>query len=243
MSKPRMARTVGRNRQYEWRRAGLPMDAEPERFFSVTTILKGSLPNPALIGWGMKSVAEYAAANHRQVSAMLKTVRLRKDPEGRYIGVITDPASDRGRVALDLARKGLLDAIQYHGDGGPEALAALDAAPAGRYSVVRVASATDLDGVDRLLEAGEPRVLVDAKVAGTAGGTGTGVPRELIASIASRGALWLAGGLGADNVGGIMDAYRPELIDASSRLESEKGRKDHRALQAFFKEIDNHARQ
>ncbi|OHE66303.1 MAG: hypothetical protein A2001_18625 [Treponema sp. GWC1_61_84] len=159
------------------------------------------------------------------------------------VGVITDPASDRGRVALDLARKGLLDAIQYHGDGGPEALAALDAAPAGRYSVVRVASATDLDGVDRLLEAGEPRVLVDAKVAGTAGGTGTGVPRELIASIASRGALWLAGGLGADNVGGIMDAYRPELIDASSRLESEKGRKDHRALQAFFKEIDNHARQ
>ena len=94
-----MARTVGRNRQYEWRRTGLPMDAEPERFFSVTTILKGSLPNPALIGWGMKSVAEYAAANHRQVSAMLKTVRLRKDPEGRYLGVITDP--DAVQSAID----------------------------------------------------------------------------------------------------------------------------------------------
>lgn len=91
MSIPRNARQTSRGRLYEWRRPDLPLDDEPERYWSVTTIIKGGLPAPALMQWGMKSVAEYAAVNHRQVSAMLSAVRLAKDDLGKYAGVISDP--------------------------------------------------------------------------------------------------------------------------------------------------------
>jgi phosphoribosylanthranilate isomerase len=37
-----------------------------------------------------------------------------------------------------------------------------------------------------------------------------------------------------------MDAYRPELVDASSRLEAEPGKKDHGLMEAYFKEIADH---
>ena len=48
------------------------------------------------------------------------------------------------------------------------------------------------------------------------------------------GALWLAGGLGAETVYDVIVRRRPELIDASSRLEAEPGRKDHDAVRRFF---------
>jgi phosphoribosylanthranilate isomerase len=43
-------------------------------------------------------------------------------------------------------------------------------------------------------------------------------------------------------VGAAIDAYRPELIDASSKLEAEKGKKDAELMKRYFKEIDDHAR-
>lgn len=88
---PRNARQVSRGRLYEWRSPELPLDDEPERFWSVTTIIKGGLPTPALMAWGMRAVAEYAAANHRVIAGMLSAVRLQKDDSGRYQGVISDP--------------------------------------------------------------------------------------------------------------------------------------------------------
>jgi len=57
----------------------------------------------------------------------------------------------------------------------------------------------------------------------------------------TRGFRWLAGGLGVGSVGAAIEAYGPELVDASSRLEAEKGRKDRGLLAAYFKEIEDHA--
>lgn len=48
---PRNARSSGSKRYYDWR---------GERFWSVTTILSGGVPKPALLPWGIKSVAEGA---------------------------------------------------------------------------------------------------------------------------------------------------------------------------------------
>jgi phosphoribosylanthranilate isomerase len=53
--------------------------------------------------------------------------------------------------------------------------------------------------------------------------------------------LWIAGGIGPDNVAEVMRSFAPELIDASSRLEEESGRKDRAKLETFFKEIERHA--
>jgi indole-3-glycerol phosphate synthase/phosphoribosylanthranilate isomerase len=50
--------------------------------------------------------------------------------------------------------------------------------------------------------------------------------------------LWLAGGIGPDNVAEILESFEPELIDASSRLESEPGIKNSLSMAQFFKEIE-----
>jgi len=173
-------------------------------------------------------------------------------PDGRplplFVGVITELDSDVAKEALQLAREGTLDAIQWHGETTLEALAALDVAltestpafKAGRYAALRLGGTADLDAYDLLRKSGEPRVLADARVEGLAGGTGAVVEPVLAATLTERSQVWLAGGLGPGTVGKAMDAYKPELVDASSRLESEPGRKDHKLMEAYFKEIADH---
>ena len=48
---PRNATESGSKRLYAWR---------GEKFWSVTTIISGGLPKPALLPWGIKAVAEAA---------------------------------------------------------------------------------------------------------------------------------------------------------------------------------------
>lgn len=61
MTGPRNATTTNRGRTYNWR---------DEQFDSVTTILSGGIPKPALTNWAAKSVAEYVAANLAEVTAI-----------------------------------------------------------------------------------------------------------------------------------------------------------------------------
>jgi len=86
-----------------------------------------------------------------------------------------------------------------------------------------------------------PRMLADARVEGAAGGTGTRIPAELALAVKRRGPLWLAGGIGHANVGAVVRDFSPELIDASSGLESSPGVKDLGRLEAFFGEVERHA--
>lgn len=63
MTQPRNARAAGSNRYYQWRQ---------ERYWSVTTIIGGGVPKPALLPWGIKSVAEGAVAERAVLDAMLE---------------------------------------------------------------------------------------------------------------------------------------------------------------------------
>lgn len=164
-------------------------------------------------------------------------------PRGRplLVGVIVDIESAEGKEAVSLALEGVLDAIQYHGDNAEDALPKIDAAGGtygiGRYCAVRLGSGEDLSRIDELLKNGEPRVLVDARVEGIAGGTGKTIPKSLVRQAAERCGLWIAGGLNPSNVREYVDEFAPELIDASSGLESSPGKKDHSLLKSFFREI------
>lgn len=95
---PKNTRQTSTGRLYEWRSPSAGIGDPPERFWSVTTILKGGLPSPALTAWGMKAVAEYAVANHRQLSSMLETVRVRRADDGSML-LVTDP--DAVQAAID----------------------------------------------------------------------------------------------------------------------------------------------
>ena len=94
-----------------------------------------------------------------------------------------------------------------------------------------------MDKIQGLLNLGEPRVLLDAKVGDKVGGTGTQVAEDLVFEAKKKSPLWLAGGLSADNVRDVIEKYSPELIDASSLLEAAPGKKDLEKLKAFFAEI------
>ena len=135
-----------------------------------------------------------------------------------------------------LLGEGLVDAIQFHGEETPEECAAL-AFP--YYKAVRVKDAADITGMSRYRC---PRVLADAYSPQAAGGTGQSIPGDLVRQVRSGRPLWLAGGLGADNVGAAVRDLSPELIDASSRLEESPGKKDAEKLELFFREIEKNAK-
>lgn len=82
MSGPKHARKTSKGRTYQHPITG-------ETAWSVTTLMDGGIPKPALVGWAARTVAEYAAANHRQLSGMLSAVRVSKDDQ--YRTVTSDP--------------------------------------------------------------------------------------------------------------------------------------------------------
>jgi indole-3-glycerol phosphate synthase/phosphoribosylanthranilate isomerase len=145
------------------------------------------------------------------------------------VGVVTDAAG--AAQARELLEAGLLDALQLHGEERPE-----DCLAAGfpYFKALRLREPAD---AERAGEYGCPRVLADAWSAEARGGTGRRVPEELVAGLSAQGPLWLAGGLGPDNIRQVLRRWRPELVDASSRLEASPGVKDPTLMEKFFAEI------
>ena len=156
-----------------------------------------------------------------------------------FVGVVTELSSPEGKAALRLAKEGLLDYIQLHGQAAADDFFA-DKENVGvpHYCAVNLSEEGDLQKVKKLCDLGEPRVLVDAKVDDKVGGTGTQVAEELVREAAKKVPLWLAGGLGVDNVRDAIKKYSPELVDASSLLEAAPGKKDHEKLKAFFEQVN-----
>ena len=130
-----------------------------------------------------------------------------------------------------LLDRGLIDAVQFHGDEEPDECAR-DAFP--YYKAVRVDSASAVGGMRRYRS---PRVLIDARDPGAYGGTGKRISAQIVRAAADAGPLWLAGGLSDRNIAEIASSYRPELVDVSSGLEAEPGRKDPDRLRRFFREL------
>ncbi|MBO7131291.1 MAG: bifunctional indole-3-glycerol phosphate synthase/phosphoribosylanthranilate isomerase, partial [Fibrobacterales bacterium] len=106
-----------------------------------------------------------------------------------------------------------------------------------RYCAVRVGGEADLAEAEALLKGGEPRVLLDAKVDGLAGGTGTRVPEEALRAASGKAPLWIAGGVTPGNAAEILEKFRPELVDVSSGVEKEPGVKDREKIRALFEAL------
>jgi indole-3-glycerol phosphate synthase/phosphoribosylanthranilate isomerase len=173
----------------------------------------------------------FADSPRRAQTALLKKIRNLEILKTAVVVLDRDNPSlpDEIRTLLD---NGLLDAVQFHGREKPEDCYGL-AFP--YYKAVRVKDRSDIDMPGRYRC---PRVLVDTYTPGKAGGTGKRIPDELVMGIKENHPLWLAGGIGPDNVRDIVSRFKPELIDASSLLESSPGKKDHAKLKKLFEEIE-----
>lgn len=87
MSPPRNSRSTGSKRYYDWR---------GERFWSVTTILSGGVPKPALLPWGIKMVAE-GAVEAAVAGSLLPMVHQDRDAAVQFLKGL--PYAKRDRAA------------------------------------------------------------------------------------------------------------------------------------------------
>ena len=146
------------------------------------------------------------------------------------VGVFVDPSAEEVRQVVEEVG---LAAVQLHGDEPPAFC---------RDLPYRVIKAVGVDGTDATRAAAdavpaEATVLLDARDAERRGGTGRTVDWEIAAGIAAARRVFLAGGLGAANVGAAIRTVRPYGLDVSSGVESGPGRKDPARLRAFFDEV------
>jgi len=120
--------------------------------------------------------------------------------------------------------------IQLHGDEPRELVASLPQA----YKAVGVATAADV--AQARAYPGE-RLLVDAKVAGALGGTGTRFDWTLVQDLARERRLIVAGGLRPENVAEAVTALAPFGVDVASGVESgNPRRKDPDKVRRFIEQ-------
>jgi phosphoribosylanthranilate isomerase len=148
--------------------------------------------------------------------------------KAEVVGVVADLELEtlRGlREALGL------DALQLHGNESPETLAAL---LPGAFKAVRIGGPEDVAACAGY--AGD-RLLVDAKVAGTLGGSGRSFDWDLVVELARRRPIVLAGGLTAETVAGAIGRVKPFGVDVASGVEWHDGRggKDPERVAAFVR--------
>jgi phosphoribosylanthranilate isomerase len=197
-----------------------------------------------------RSARHVSLESARQIAAVL--------PQGVVkVGLFVNASPT---VVCELFDELRLDLIQLHGDEPPEYLPLLGGRPVMRAFRVKPGElATTLAYLDRCREQGVgPRlVLIDSAVVGEYGGTGQtadwSAARDYaamavgdegdnsilvdtkIGTVASLPPLVLAGGLTAENVARAIAAVRPTAVDVASGVESEPGRKDPRAVEAFVR--------
>ncbi|MBO8128685.1 MAG: phosphoribosylanthranilate isomerase [Peptococcaceae bacterium] len=143
------------------------------------------------------------------------------------IGVFVDAPVAEVQEIADFCR---LDAVQLHGTESPEYCAALN---------VPVIKAFRVKGRETLSEANRYRVaavLLDAYVAGKAGGTGRTFHWQTVRDWVPPAPVILAGGLAVDNVLAAIRSVRPAGVDVSSGVETD-GKKDTAKIRAFIQTV------
>lgn len=173
----------------------------------------------------------FAAASPRRAEAGLLEELANLD--ALKVAVVTSgPEAHLEEDVHRLLKDGLIQAVQFHGTEEPEACFK---AAFPYYKALPLKEQAD---AARIAAYHCPRVLIDAFVPGKPGGTGKEIAQELVQAAKGYRGLWLAGGIGVENVGRIVREFQPELIDSSSRLETAPGKKDLRLLENFFSELN-----
>lgn len=138
------------------------------------------------------------------------------------------------RIVRETLAAAPVQLLQFHGDETPDFCAGFGLP---FLRAVRVRAGTDLLQYAREFHAAKG-LLLDAWVEGARGGTGTTfdwslIPGDLPAPVV------LSGGLNPDNVEQAVRRVRPWAVDVSSGVESAKGIKDVRKMEAFMTGVRN----
>jgi phosphoribosylanthranilate isomerase len=133
-----------------------------------------------------------------------------------------------GRVGLDL--------VQFSGDEGPDMVRPFAS------KALKTFRAGALAGPEELAAYGGVwGVLLDAPHASLYGGTGVAWDYASVSEVPGLAGrrIFLAGGIGPDNVRRVIESGRPFAVDVCSRVESSPGIKDPELLRRLFEEARN----
>jgi phosphoribosylanthranilate isomerase len=145
------------------------------------------------------------------------------------VGVFVNPTLDE--VARAVEDEGLT-MVQLNGNEGASFCAEVKRRTGLKVAkAVHVASAADVHAAEAFRTDFH---LFDRKAKGAWGGTGESFDWELLRGHRSEVPAILAGGLRPDNVAAAIEIARPYAVDVASGVELEPGRKDHKAMEAFF---------
>ena len=145
------------------------------------------------------------------------------------VGLFVDAKVDDIRAILQQVP---LDLLQFHGNESEPECSAFGVP---YIKAIRMREGTDLGAECHTFNSSRG-ILLDAYVAGKAGGTGevfdwNRIPQQLDKPII------LAGGLNPSNVQNAIQSVRPWAVDVSGGVEQSKGKKDPALVSAFMKGV------
>jgi phosphoribosylanthranilate isomerase len=187
------------------------------------------------VSLGSAYVGVIFAESPRQLDAAgARTVLAQARGRAKTVGVF-GPASIETVAAV--ASDASLDVVQLHGDPSPGLIERLRPFFAGEvWAVIRIAG-SEMPAEATALMSVADAVVLDAKVSGKLGGTGTAFDWDGVARTLDRqrvrSRIVLAGGLNQDNVAHAVRIVAPDIVDVSSGVESAPGIKDHARMRAF----------
>jgi phosphoribosylanthranilate isomerase len=147
----------------------------------------------------------------------------------RLVGVFVNrPRSEVAEIDAELQ----LDLLQFSGDETPE-----DLAPFADRAVKVLRAGDDPGELARWQNTWA--WLFDAHHDALFGGTGRAWDFGLVSQWTAGRRIFVAGGLGPDNVRRAIEASRPYAVDVCSRVESAPGIKDPELLRQLFQEVRN----
>ncbi len=162
-----------------------------------------------------------------QAAEIARAVRESTASPPELIGVFVDAPWEH---IIEVSHAVGLDAVQLHGEESEDLLGKLAGRGVRAFKAMRIQSPLDAAAAGRF--PGE-RLLVDAKVEGAQGGTGTTFDWTLILEQARSRQLILAGGLHPGNVAAAVALVRPYGVDTASGVELRPGIKDPERVRAF----------
>lgn len=173
----------------------------------------------------------YAGSARAVTPARARTIIDALPPFVVPVGLFVNADERTVRETVAMTR---IQLLQFHGDESAEFCAGFGLP---YLRAVRVRAETDLLQYAREFRAAQG-LLLDAWVEGARGGTGSVfdwslIPRDLPAPVV------LSGGLSPDNVEQAVRRVRPWAVDVSSGVESAKGIKDVRKMEAFMTGVRN----
>ena len=145
-------------------------------------------------------------------------------------GVFVNEKPSKINSAVKRAR---LDAVQFHGDESPSEIAKVKAHK--KIKGVRVKSLKDIKNALRVYSGVVDAFLFDSHSESGFGGTGKDFDHGLLAKI--KRPYILAGGITPSNVFQIIRKVKPAMIDLSSGVEKEKGKKSRLKMRALFMQV------